>query len=83
MDFERLKQLSELNTQLLEIIIWILHYLDGYCEKLKIPTPYEERFLHLIRRAIEIIEEINGEISLPPKWKHRFRTPPDSTEPEE
>jgi len=81
MDSTRLKQLVALNTQLLETTIHILHKVDDYCKKHDIPLPMEDNLIYLVKHAINLIEEINEEIPLPPKWKHRFRTPKDSTEP--
>jgi len=82
LDLEQLKRLRDLNVELLETIICTFSFIKEWCEKNKLPPlPTEDKFGFLLKRAINLIEEINEEIALPPKWKHRFRTPEDSTEP--
>jgi len=81
LQFEQLKRLRDLNVQLLETTIQFLQAIDEYCRKQDIPLPTEDKLIYLAQEAINLCQEINEEIDLPPFLQHRFRTPPDKTEP--
>jgi hypothetical protein len=81
LELRQVKQLRDLNVQLLETTIQTLSYIDEYCASHSIPLPTENRISCLIRQTINLIEEINEEINLPPNLQHRKRTPSRETEP--
>jgi len=78
---EEVKQLRDLNVDLMEALIHIAFYLLEYAQKHNIPLPDEDGLINLIGHVRKLIKEINENIALPPNFQHRFRTPKDSTEP--
>ncbi|RLI32591.1 hypothetical protein DRO51_01500 [Candidatus Bathyarchaeota archaeon] len=78
---KKIEKLSELVNNLLETVVLTLKYVDDYCRKNNIPLLNDDRITYLVRETLRLIEELNEEAHSPPKRQHRFRTPPDSTEP--
>jgi hypothetical protein len=66
-------------VELLEVILQSLSCIDEYCKKDGVPLLAEDRLSYLVQRAINLIDEMNEEIALPPNLQHRFRTPEDAT----
>ncbi|MEO0236513.1 MAG: hypothetical protein ABIM02_07335 [candidate division WOR-3 bacterium] len=78
---EEVKQLRNLNIELMETLIHTMYYIFIYAKDHNIPLPNENTFMNLLKHACKVIREINETIALPPNFQHRFRTPKDSTEP--
>lgn len=81
MDINKLKQLKNLNVELLETLIYAFHYIEIYCERKLIPIPSDGNLLNLFKNALSLIDEMNAVIALPPSWQHHNRIPPDMTKP--
>lgn len=70
--FKELERLKNLNEELLETTIQILHEVDNYCTEHFIPIPRNDRLVRMVKNAINLIKEINGEIALPPNLQYLF-----------
>jgi hypothetical protein len=81
MQLSKLHKLKNLNIELLETLIQTCSFIQEYTEIHGLPFPTEDRFLLLIQRARNLMQEINEEIALPPILQHRFKTPSEKTEP--
>jgi hypothetical protein len=71
MNLQEIKELRDLNVELLQNTIRILHSTDDYCARYSIPTPFDQRTQDLIKKAVSIIERMNG--YLPPELDTPFR----------
>jgi len=76
-NLELILRARDLNMKLLDtlsaLIYWILQQNLVPPDKL----PSLRAILHEIHSTLEELEQISS----PPNWQHRFRTPKDSTEP--
>ena len=61
-----------MNVELLETTIQILHQVDDYCKEHSIPLPKDDSLMRLVQNAINLIDEINEKIALPPNLKFDF-----------
>ena len=75
MELNQLRQLRNLNVELLETTLQLLHFIDDYCIKNGIPLPSEKSLMNLVQHALGIIAEINADVALPPSVQHLFQTP--------
>jgi hypothetical protein len=77
--FQELKEALEvkkMNDELLEYLSSSLRFILRYSQKYNIPIPESDKILDMINKLIAV-ENRNS----PPKTKHSFSTPDDSTEP--
>lgn len=70
-------QLKQLNVELLQTLELMLLWFKDYRQKTDLPIPHVEVLDSLLKKADLLIDEICS----PPNLQHRFRTPPDKTEP--
>ena len=90
MGLNQLRQLRNLNVELLEILIHTLSFIDNYCREHSIPIPKDRELQNLVRYAIKLIGDINAEIVLPSNVQqllsdenlHRDESNGELTEPE-
>jgi hypothetical protein len=78
---QEIEQLRNLNIELMEAVTHVAIHLLKYAEQHAIPLPDDSALINLLAHVRKAIREINEEIALPPNLQHRFRTPPDKTEP--
>ena len=64
MELYQFRQLRNLNIELLETMLQILHFIDDYCFKNGIPLPSDKSLMNLVQHALGIIAEINVEVAL-------------------
>ena len=62
---EQLMRLRNLNVELMETLVQSLSYIRRYAVRNNLPLPTEDKFIYLLRRVYNLLEEINEEIALP------------------
>jgi len=73
-NINQLKQLRNLNVELLETLIQTLHSIDNYCRQHAIPLLTDKEIENLVRHTLKLIREINTEISIPLRLKLKLES---------
>jgi predicted translin family RNA/ssDNA-binding protein len=60
MNLQEVKELRDLNVELLEDSLKILHGIDKYCDHFKIPLAFDADLQERIKKAVATIQRING-----------------------
>lgn len=81
MNEKQLKKLRDLNVELLEGLLHAYDSIASYCKTHALPLSFDTKLAYFLSRSASLIGEINEEIELPPFLQHRFKTPPNKTEP--
>lgn len=69
---EQVKRLRDINVELLETLIHTLSSITDYSKRYDVPLPTEDKIRVLIQRAINLISEMNEEITIPSNLQLRI-----------
>jgi len=79
MMIQEVKELRDLNVELLEDILSTFRSIDDYCHLHNIPVPFDAEMQERVNKALSVIAKINGKMDSPTNSDTYFRHPHNPT----